>query len=360
MRSRALLAICTVVGIVALAAGCGGSSAKPSASTRPSTPTTPDSPATTAPATTTTTAVRGGPPAVPSTGAYFGTWRGPGPGRSTDPHTTIEDAEREIGRRYAIDHQYYDWDAPIPTAYERWTAARGRIPMVSLCACRFKDGSNVQWGAIASGQYDLYLVSIARGFKSLGSPAFFVFESEPEAQVGIRGTATEYRAAFRHVVSVFRSQRVKNVAFVWATTAYAFRPEAKQLALVESLYPGDDVVDWIASDPYNFDQDGVWNSLAFELGPWYAWAVANHPGKPLALTEWGSKEDPNNPARKAEWFADALTGLSTKYRAIKAVVYFDEQKYERGVVNDWRIDTSAASLAAFAKIGRAAWFRTVP
>jgi hypothetical protein len=294
-------------------------------------------------------------PPVPRTGAYFGAWRGPGPGRPTDLRQNMNAAERAIGRNYAIVHHYYDWGAAIPGSEDRWTATHGQIPMVSLCACHFNDGSVVPWSTIATGKEDLYLISIAQGFKSLARPAFFVFEAEPEAQVGVRGTATEYVAAWRHVVDVFRAQGTKNVAFVWATTAYSFRPEAHQTALAESLYPGDDVVDWIASDPYNFYTDGAWRSLNYELGPWYQWATATHPGKPLALTEWGSKEDPNDPNRKATWFHDALNELK-KDRAIKAVVYFDEQKFEHGVVNDWRIDTSPASLGAFASIARDAWF----
>jgi beta-mannanase len=214
----------------------------------------------------------------------------------------------------------------------------------------------VPWASIANGSTDPYLVSIAQRFKALRAPVFFVFDSEPEAQVGVRGSAADYVAAWRHVVTLFRAQHVDNVAFVWTTTAYSFLPESHDLALAESLYPGDDVVDWIASDPYNFNKNGQWHSLSDEMGAWYWWARANHPRKPLALTEWGSKEDPNNPQAKADWFAGALSDLRTEYPAIKAVVYFDEQKYERGVVNDWRIDTSSESLHAFITIAQAAWF----
>jgi hypothetical protein len=74
------------------------------------------------------------------------------------------------------------------------------------------------------------------------------------------------------------------------------------------------------------------------------------------LTEWGSKEDPKNANHKAAWFRDALVALSTKYRAVHAVVYFDERKMERGTVNDWRIDTSASSLSAFAQIAKSTYF----
>ena len=296
-------------------------------------------------------------PAVPTGSAYFGSWRGPGPGRPANPEASIDETEAAIGRKYAIDHRYYGWGATIPTAHEVWTIAHGRIPMVSLCACRFADGSSVQWAAIAAGTDDAYLTSIAQGFVALKSPAFFVFDAEAETNVGVRGTAADYRAAWRHVVALFRARGAKNVAFVWSTTAYAFGPDSGQATLAKSLYPGNAVVDWVAADPYNFATDGAWSSLSDEMAPWYQWATTVLPGKPLMLTEWGSKEDPAQPGRKAAWLRDALTALESKYRAVRAVVYFDERKLEHGTVNDWRIDTSPQSIAAFAEIARSPWFQ---
>src|SRR5262249_55295085 len=138
------------------------------------------------------------------------------------------------------------------------------------------------------------------------------------------------------------------------TTSYAFLPESGQAALVKTFYPGDSVVDWVAADPYNFDTNGAWHSLSYEMGPWYAWASKLK--KPLAFVEWGTKEDPSNPQRKATWFRDALKALDTQYKDVRAVVYFDERKHEHGTINDWRIDTSAPSLAAFAAISKSSWF----
>ena len=122
------------------------------------------------------------------------------------------------------------------------------------------------------------------------------------------------------------------------------------------MYPGDDVVDWIGADPYNFFASGTWDSFSDVVDPWYRWVRAAHPGKPLMLSEWGSKEDPSRPGRKAAWLRDAADRLRHDYPDIKAVVYFDEAKHERGTVNDWRIDTSPRSLAAFAAIARDRWF----
>jgi len=266
--------------------------------------------------------------------------------------------EQLIGRKYAIDHRYYDWGSILPSPYERWTEAQGRVPMVNLCACHFNSSTVVSWKEIASGADDAYITSLADGFAFFGKPVFFVFDGEAENKLkgGEWGGPPDYRNAFRHIVEIFRAHGANNVAFMWVTTAYAFEAASGQVQDVKSMYPGDDVVDWIASDPYNFNHSGAWHSLSREMDTWYQWARTEHPDKPLALAEWGSKEDPKDPERKAKWFEDALRDLSTKYRAVKAVVYFDEEKHENGTINDWRIDTSPASLDAFARIGRARWF----
>jgi hypothetical protein len=297
-------------------------------------------------------------PPIPARGAYFGTWRGPGPLRPDDPQQRLVQAEQQIGRKYAIDHRYYDWGSMVPSPYEYWTSQQGRIPMVNVCACRFADGSTVPWAQIASGSEDAYIVSIAGAFKLFNKPAFFVFDAEPETKLkedpSLR--AADYVAAWKRIVAIFRAQQTHNVAFVWATTAYAFKDESGQVGDVKSLYPGDDVVDWIASDPYNFNHSGAWHSLRFEMETWYKWARAEHPDKPLALAEWGSKEDPKRPDRKADWYREALGDLRTNFPAVKAVVYFDEEKHEDGGVNDWRIDTSTTTEQGFAQIASSDWF----
>jgi hypothetical protein len=357
--ARATPSVMALVFFLALTTACSSESAAapPASTTRPSTTTTTVA--------RTTTSVNQAPnalvpPKVPKNGAYIGTWRGPGPNRADNPMVNLASAEQSIGRKYAIDHQFYDWGAAIPSPYEYWTASKGRIPMVSLCACHFKDGSVVRWATIASGNDDKYLISIARGFVALHSPSFFVFDAEPETNVGTRGTANDYVAAFRHIVAVFRAQKATNVAFVWATTGYAWQPASGQASLVKSTYPGDEVVDWISLDPYNFFYSGQWHSLSFEMNDWYSWATSVHPTKPLAFTEWGSKEDPSVPGRKAAWFRDALAALQTKYTHVHAAVYFDERKLLNGKVYDWRIDTSASSLSAFAKLANSSWFAAKP
>jgi hypothetical protein len=352
----------TVVIVAAVLAACGGSSNKSDPPTSSRQKAAVSTTTTLAPTTTTT---KPKPhlhaPAIPATGAYLGLWRGPGPGRppQESPNAAnLQMAEAAIGRKIAIDHTYYPWATPLPSAYVQGSVAQGHIPMISVCSCYWdKNNTPVMWAAIAGGTYDTYLVSIADGLKSLKVPTFFLFDAEPDTNVGTRGSVGDYVAAFRRVVDIFRQRRAYNVAFVWSVTGYAFQPASGQAQEAASLYPGDHYVDWLGVDPYNFFKNGNWVSLASDMGDWYQWAHTAHPDKPLMLSEWGSVEDPSVAGRKAQWLQDASNALQTQFPAVKAVVYFDEQKAEQGTVHDWRIDTSATALAAFRTLAGQPWFR---
>ena len=59
--------------------------------------------------------------------------------------------------------------------------------------------------------------------------------------------------------------------------------------------PGDDVVDWVAWDPYNWvdchGRDGDWIEFADKVRTFYRWLrVHGHADKPFMLGEYGSDE----------------------------------------------------------------------
>jgi hypothetical protein len=287
-----------------------------------------------------TSAPVGGGVAPPPSGAYWGLWRGPGPGRPSDGQLNYQAAEQQVGRTFAVARGFYKWGTMLPSSFDMWAASGGRIPMMSLRS-KTSSGTIIPWADTAAGKHDQYLSALADSLRSWGKPAYFILDAEVERQVGTYGSAADFRSAWRHIVQVFRSRGVSNVAYTFTTETWSLNPQAGRLDLMNALYPGDDVVDWIAGDPYNFFKSGRWNSLSTEMDHWYQWATTSHPGKPLALAEWGSKEDPDDPNRKAAWLQQALGDLSTRYPVVKAVVYFDEEKHEDGTVNDWRIDTTA-------------------
>lgn len=85
------------------------------------------------------------------------------------------------------------------------------------------------------------------------------------------------------------------------------------------LYPGNDVVDWIAWDPYTCDKTRPCHDLKTVLNlrylpkkPWpgfYNWAHTHHRSKPLMLAEWGVLEN-GNPSRKRKYLKTVRPQMS--------------------------------------------------
>jgi hypothetical protein len=288
------------------------------------------------------------PPSVltPSSGAYFGSWVAQRSGESRE--AAISRVESQIGRKFAIDHQYYKWDSPFPTSHESWAVAGGRIPMLNWKAQRM-NGAAIPWRQIASGAEDAGIVARADAIKAFGYPVYLVFHHEPEDDLATWGQPGDFAAAWRHIVEVFRSRGVTNVGFVWTMMAWTFDPRSGKP--INDYYPGDAYVDFIGSDGYNWypmKSGAKWDSFQVVYQPTQNFAVAH--GKPWIAVEWGAQEDPAVQGRKGQWLVDALA-TTASWPALKALVYFDELKDGY----PWVTDSSSSSMAGYAQIGRSAY-----
>lgn len=259
----------------------------------------------------------------PASGAYFGAYVRPDGGR----RTAVTDFERLIGRKLDIDHVYYHWDDAFPTADDRWDIQNKRILFVSWQS-ETGAGHKIPWADIAAGRQDSVIDARAKAVKALGVPIFLCFEHEPGVLVGREGSAADYVAAWRHVVARFAKDGATNVSWVWTLTSFSFRAQQDGTTAgrttPQALYPGDDVIDWISVDGYNYSgcpgKNGPWRSFAQVFGAWYQWA--EHRGKPLMIAEFGLSEDPFVPGRKGAWF-DQAAGQLAQFPLIKALVYFE-------------------------------------
>jgi beta-mannanase len=140
---------------------------------------------------------------------------------------------------------------------------------------------------------------------------------------GVNGnTAAEYVAMWRHVHALFASEGATAVEWVWSPNVSY--PGSGPLL---DTYPGDDVVDWIGIDGYNWGDDGAghrWQSFAGVFGPTYR-ELAALPGKPMMIAETASVEAPPGSARsKAGWIEAALGVEVRRFPRVRAVVWFDE------------------------------------
>jgi endoglucanase len=129
------------------------------------------------------------------------------------------------------------------------------------------------------------------------------------------------------------------VKFVWNVNNDSV-PDVSGNAIT-AYYPGDAYVDFTALDGYNFGTYASWASwrtFGSVFGTAYA-RVTALTNKPLFIAETGSVDVGGD---KAAWIANMFQSISTTYPRITGVCWFNALKGE-----DWRVESSSASLAAF-------------
>ena len=155
--------------------------------------------------------------------------------------------------------------------------------------------------------------------------------------------------AWRYVHDIFTAEGATKVQWVWCPTAWAFQSGEAQL-----FYPGDDYVDWICADGYNWApaRDNTSLDLLQDIfAGFYKWADPSR--NRLMVGETGVLE--NDPGDKAAWIRRMGTAVKRAFPDIRALVYFDAYATANfGGWYDFRIDTSSSSYEAFVDLGQAA------
>ncbi|HUB70650.1 MAG TPA: glycosyl hydrolase, partial [Acidimicrobiales bacterium] len=197
---------------------------------------------------------------------------------------------------------------------------------------------------IASGDYDQYLRSAAQQAVAWHGPIMVRFAHEmnlPGSPFGPGqngNTPANFIAAWRHVVTVFRQTGATNVSWVWSPNV-----DCGGDCPFRAFYPGDQWVDWVGLDGYNYASvDNVpWMTFEQIFGTSYNELTALT-SKPLMVAETASTELGGS---KATWIQQAFAGIPTSMPDVQAVVWFDIDKE-----TDWRVNSSPSSLTAYRQV----------
>ncbi len=192
------------------------------------------------------------------------------------------------------------------------------------------------YDSVIAGKWDSYFREFAAEAKSYGSPVIMIPFSEmngnwfPFGGMVNGNTPAKHILAFRHIREFFRD--APNVKFGWAPNSDSL-PDTPENQL-EKYYPGDQYVDYVGVDGFNFNTpwmtfDQVFGSALTRLQAYK---------KPIFVFSFASAQG----TKKAAWITDALTVQMKRYPSIKAWIWFNENKEK-----DWRVWSDAASLAAF-------------
>jgi hypothetical protein len=294
---------------------------------------------------------------VPSCNVLWGAAAG---GFSETPRDqALREWEAKSGRTASIYHTYHRGGELFPTKAEIAMADEAGKPRILFT--NWKVGYGTTWGKVAAGGQNARIDKLSAHIKATyGRDKFFLaVHHEPENDVSTdpksQMTARDYANMVRYTVKRMRANGVTNVVFVMA---YMNVEKWNDSPWWADLYPGNDVIDWVAVDSYVNAQPKGFHAGDFtylmnrttgrsKFNGWYNWALTTK--KPIMVAEWAVYECRTacSPAEKAKIHAQVVQQMKAM-PAIKAMVAFDTASDQQGL--DMRIDSTPQALASYKKL----------
>lgn len=271
----------------------------------------------------------------------------------------LDQLESTIGQKLTIINTFLPSSADFPAEFCERIIYHGAIPMITWMP-QPRDPSTEHGrvlDSIAGGNWDSYIRKWAVDARNFGKPVYIRWGHEfngywyPWSVPANENSPDKFVAAWKHVHDIFAREGATNVQWVWCPYLRSNPDEAWNDPLL--AYPGDEYVDWIGIDEYNWGSSFIWsNWLEFsEIFSNKVRIFSTHfPTKPIMIAEVGCTEENELPGQtKAQWVRNMLDSLKWM-TPIRAVVWFNSFKE-----TDWRMESSESSLDAFKEIFRDAY-----
>jgi mannan endo-1,4-beta-mannosidase len=203
------------------------------------------------------------------------------------------------GIRPALVVYYSGWLEPFQANFATTVASHGAVPLVQI------DPTDTSLAAIATGQYDAYLISYAKAVRAYRKPVILSFGHEMNGtwySWSYRHTSpVAFVAAWRHIVNVFRSHGAWNVTWMW--TVNIIKTVHGQLPSPTPWWPGGSYVTWVGIDAYY--REPSWQFVPV-FGPTIV-AVRELTSDPILIAETSAKPAAYQPTKIADLFAGVRT-----------------------------------------------------
>ena len=262
----------------------------------------------------------------------------------------VGDLETALGRKIPHIVTFQDWSQPFPDLDAREARARGKTLQVTWEPWHFSDPNAIKLGDIITGKYDKYIDNWASGARSFGGEIWVRWGHEMNGNwypwsIGQNGSDAQiWVKAYRHIHDRFRVIGASNVRWIWCFNAESV-PDASWNDAAKT-YPGNDYVDAIAVDGYNFGTTTAhsrWQSFEEIFARPVALANEKWPGKPLWIGETGCS---TNGGDKVAWLRAMDKSLRGPLSRVESVTWFEAAKEA-----DWRVMSSVGSV----KMARQIW-----
>jgi hypothetical protein len=268
----------------------------------------------------------------PKVASYLGVFEaGSPPG-----YGPIADFAQAVGAHPNLVGYYSGWAQPFATSFAKAIYGHGVRPFVQI------DPTDASVSGIAEGVYDGYLRLYAGSVRDFGHAVVIGFGHEMNAPTYSWGyghvPASTFVAAWRHMVTLFRSQGAENVTWLWTLQA-----DGSGTGPIASWWPGASYVTWVGIDGYYYrPSDTFARVFGRTIGH-----VREFTDKPVLLSE--TAVGPR--AGQFVKIQDLFAGMA-RYKTL-GLVWFDK-KQDQGIYHqDWRIEGHPTAETAF-RLGVAA------
>jgi hypothetical protein len=260
------------------------------------------------------------------------------------------------------------WDDEFPSIACNKLAERGIIPHLTweLFWPSEDPNNSRQTGPdgyqgfldVLDGKYDAYIDRFAQDAKEFDNTVLIRFLHEfngnwyvwsGNKNGGANGGPDQVVAVWKYVVDRFRAKGATNVKWLWVPHGPSTDRSEEPWNHVSKYWPGDEYVDWIGLDGYNFYPQDPWggkrpyrnfDNCFRELYDQCA-ALGD---QPMMIAEFGTGEFEYEDVDKAAWISDAFSKIKSDYPRVKIFTWFNINKEL-----DWRVNSSPEALEAFKK-----------
>jgi mannan endo-1,4-beta-mannosidase len=236
----------------------------------------------------------------------------------------IDQFAEAVGRQPNLVVYYSTWLEPFQASFATSAARHGALTLVQMDTAK-----KTSLAAVADGQYDSYLRTYASAVKKFGRPVILSFDHEMNGDWYPWGyqnsSAKTFVTAWRHVVSIFREQGVRNAKWMWTVNIYNVL--GRHVADPAAWWPGQSYVNFVGIDGYYVSPAIGFDAL---FGPTIADARMLT-GDPILIAETGVARSAGQSAKITELFA----GIHTF--GLLGLVLFDQNGVQES--QDWRISS---------------------
>jgi len=264
----------------------------------------------------------------------------------TNSNGTITSLEKQTGYTFSNVSVYKQFgsqfNSRLPIEQVQFIRSSGKRLVVAWEPWNPDEGNSQSrdfLSEISTGALDSYLSDFAQDIKAYGSPITIRFGHEMNGNWYPWGQRPlEYSAAYRYIHDFFLYRGVSNVTWMWSINNESVPTE--NISLVSRFYPGNEYVDVIGIDGFNFGSTNgsQWKSFDTLFYKSYSYLASTY-SKPIVISETASSEEGGN---KSLWIKEMFASLKSKYPRITEITWFNLIKE-----TDWRIESTDSSLKAF-------------